>query len=252
MLFREANILNFPFSTFGRVKLGSKWRISYQSILDCKLYYILGGKGSIRTSGGETVLCRGKFYLIPSLLEAEYISDPENPIDHLFFNFIANPPLRLGEIIEIEPTPEMKLLGDFAAEALCGKDKHSKSIQQIAQNSFDILWIYISDMIKLDSRTDERIIAALDFMHKNYSKPIAVSDMAAAVHLENCHFIKLFSKQMGITPYKYLKNYRMDTAIKMIKNGCKIGVAAYLCGFETPSAFSAAVKKQFGITPREL
>ena len=76
--------------------------------------------------------------------------------------------------------------------------------------------------------------------------------MAAAVHLENCHFIKLFSKQMGITPYKYLKNYRMDTAIKMIKNGCKIGVAAYLCGFETPSAFSAAVKKQFGITPREL
>ncbi|MGO3886473.1 MAG: helix-turn-helix domain-containing protein, partial [Mycetocola sp.] len=44
---------------------------------------------------------------------------------------------------------------------------------------------------------------------------------------------------------------RMGLAARLIGDGVPIGAAAHRCGYATASAFSAAFKDRFGVTPRQ-
>ena len=64
---------------------------------------------------------------------------------------------------------------------------------------------------------------------------------------------KLFKKEMGVTPHKYLCNKRLDTAADWLSsvyndNG-NITDVARLCGFNEPLYFSRMFKKKYGVAP---
>ncbi len=56
----------------------------------------------------------------------------------------------------------------------------------------------------------------------------------------------------GLSPNKYIRKCRLDTAAKMLKiGGCRINEVSYSVGFETPSYFSKCFREQFGCLPQE-
>lgn len=64
---------------------------------------------------------------------------------------------------------------------------------------------------------------------------------------------KLFKKELGITPHKYLSDKRLQTAADMLAYGYSdnnnIAEIALLCGFREPLYFSRMFKKKFGVAP---
>lgn len=64
---------------------------------------------------------------------------------------------------------------------------------------------------------------------------------------------KLFKKELGITPHKFLSDKRLQTAADMLVygyNGSKnIAEISQLCGYREPLYFSRMFKKKFGIAP---
>ena len=64
---------------------------------------------------------------------------------------------------------------------------------------------------------------------------------------------KLFKKELGVTPHKYLRDKRLSTAADMLcsaySDGSNIAEIAHQCGFREPLYFSRMFKKKYGVAP---
>lgn len=64
---------------------------------------------------------------------------------------------------------------------------------------------------------------------------------------------KLFKKEMGVTPHRYLNDLRLNTAAKLLTEGyvgnANVAEVSRRCGFQEPLYFSRMFKKKFGLAP---
>lgn len=65
------------------------------------------------------------------------------------------------------------------------------------------------------------------------------------------YLIKLFKKDLGVTPHKYLTDKRLRAAADWLATaqGNNISEIAHLCGFKEPLYFSRLFKKKYGVSP---
>ena len=66
---------------------------------------------------------------------------------------------------------------------------------------------------------------------------------------------KLFQKEMGVTPHRYLVDKRLKMAAELLVTDDSAGARtimdiAFLCGFHDPLYFSKMFRKKYGIAPR--
>lgn len=60
---------------------------------------------------------------------------------------------------------------------------------------------------------------------------------------------RLFPAETGLTLEAWRQKARLITAVAMLSGGAPVAVTAADCGYESPSAFISAFKRQFGVTP---
>lgn len=63
--------------------------------------------------------------------------------------------------------------------------------------------------------------------------------------------LRVFTSDIGMSFGQWRTGVRMALAARLIVDGMPVGVAAHRCGYATTSAFSAAFKERFGMTPRQ-
>lgn len=99
----------------------------------------------------------------------------------------------------------------------------------------------------------EKIKKALDHVHNNYSEEISVEKAASLCNFSASHFSKMFRRLFGISFNKYLINYRLEQAAKMLsKENTGVSETAFACGFNNLSYFTRAFKEKYGATPKQL
>ena len=80
--------------------------------------------------------------------------------------------------------------------------------------------------------------------------PLA-EDLADLCQLSRRHFFRLFRQTTGSTPASYIATRQIERAQLLLRaEGAVIKRIANECGFRTASAFSAAFRRQTGMTPR--
>lgn len=85
-----------------------------------------------------------------------------------------------------------------------------------------------------------------------FSSDLSLEKMAAHFHTSKRTLIRIFHKQYGCSPGKYLISCRMKYAAQLLKNhNLSIRAVAEECGYKSPSFFSAEFKKYFSMTPLE-
>lgn len=64
---------------------------------------------------------------------------------------------------------------------------------------------------------------------------------------------KLFKKEVGVTPHKFLNDIRLQVAVQYLthseQSGPNITEIAHMCGFREPLYFSRMFKKKYGVSP---
>ena len=90
---------------------------------------------------------------------------------------------------------------------------------------------------------------AIDYIRKEYSENIQISDIATAVKCSPSYLSRIFKNHIGKSPYCYLVEYRLFVAEKLLRNGSTVTEAASMSGFCDSSVFIKCFKKAFGITP---
>ena len=97
-------------------------------------------------------------------------------------------------------------------------------------------------------RRAELISPALSLIFNEYSRKITLDELAAACNLSKYHFTRLFSREMGVSPFEYLALYRVSLA-EMLRESGGLSAAeiAEKCGFSDVSYLYKCYKRVRGI-----
>lgn len=99
---------------------------------------------------------------------------------------------------------------------------------------------------------EERVQIILNYIHANYSQNITLDDLAMATNVSKSEVLRCFKSIINISPIKYLKNFRLQSAAYMLKNSTySIQTIYELCGFDSNSYFSKSFKEIYHCSPRE-
>ena len=90
-----------------------------------------------------------------------------------------------------------------------------------------------------------------NYLEKNYMKNITLDELSGLTGLSKYYLLRSFTKQKGISPYRYLETIRIDRAKKLLEKGVLPIEAALQTGFADQSHFSNFFKKFIGLTPKQ-
>ena len=92
---------------------------------------------------------------------------------------------------------------------------------------------------------------ALDYINDNLDQPIKLNEMAELLDLSQYYFCHLFKESMGVAPYKYVIQQRVEKAKSLIKHSnLPLADISYECGFSSQSQMTQHFRKSAGITPK--
>lgn len=99
---------------------------------------------------------------------------------------------------------------------------------------------------------DNRIKESLQWIQQNLDKPILVEQLATEACLCKDHYIRLFKKEMGISPLQYITQKKIEKAQWMlVTQNMPTKNIAYSLGYDDYSYFIRIFKKVAGKTPQE-
>ena len=88
-----------------------------------------------------------------------------------------------------------------------------------------------------------------DFLNHHYDETITLDVLSHLVKLNKYSLVRLFTRQMGISPYRYLETIRIGEAKKLLEQGKTLVQVAQLTGFSDQSHFSKYFSRFIGLSP---
>ncbi|AYC32246.1 AraC family transcriptional regulator [Pseudomonas cavernae] len=97
-------------------------------------------------------------------------------------------------------------------------------------------------------------LAALDaHIDRHAAHPLQVADLARLAGLSGARFHARFLAESGQTPMDYVRQRRLQLGAQLLRDTqLAVGEIASRVGYSSQSAFTAALVRQLGATPREL
>ena len=96
-----------------------------------------------------------------------------------------------------------------------------------------------------------QLLQVLDYIDAHLGSNITLAELAGLVDLSQFHFGRLFKQSLGLSPYQYLLQQRVERAKTLLKHTDKPIVAIALeCGFNSQSHLGRKFRQLTGITPK--
>lgn len=242
--------------------------------------HILGGSMLYKTNHHEFVLHEGDGIFINSGV-LHYLH-PLEPVEDVrlqsqFFDksFLAGASGSILDIKYIAPVQEQKQLDAvplYAADpdkaGFLRRMREGAELSLRGERFFELrlrslfsqLWEYVYSWAMenkageddYNALEDERIKQMLSFIQEGYNDKIAVSEIAAAVHISERECYRLFQNCLGMTPVEFLVSYRLQKAQELLRYTDKsVLEVAVETGFGTSSYFGKVFRQYHHITPKQ-
>lgn len=91
-----------------------------------------------------------------------------------------------------------------------------------------------------------------EYILKNYQEPINLTDMASSLGYSLSYLTKIFIKNTGLSPVRYIRDFRINAAKQLLRNPqIPINIIGKKIGYADPFHFSKMFKQAVGISPSE-
>lgn len=249
-----------------------------------RIYLVENGHGRITYNKKIIELTQGKIYLIPSFTECSYESS--SYLEHYYIHFapfifggvnvydLVNYEYELdaneliGECVKriFELNPYCKLTEidpkRYSKSNLLPQDEMFYSSGQIAGflETQGLLFQIFSRFVKtsdapvMQSKINQNkiVMQAIQYIHKNLSRPISLSELAGKANLSCDYFSRLFVKIMGTRPIDYINKKRIESAqLQLVTTNYSIENVAFYNGIENFPYFNRMFKRYSNTTPGE-
>jgi AraC family transcriptional regulator len=99
----------------------------------------------------------------------------------------------------------------------------------------------------------ERLEHVMEYLYTHYTESMGLDQMAAVAGLNKNYFIRLFRSIIGMSPYQYLLEIRIEKAKELLLNTqMSISEIAFIVGFKNPTSFNSSFQKKTGKSPSQF
>jgi len=96
-----------------------------------------------------------------------------------------------------------------------------------------------------------RVLVGRDFLISMSDRDISVENAARAACMSTFHFHRVFQQAFGVSPYTFLRNYRMSRASRMLRSSdIPVFEVAQRVGFISVGSFGNAFQRSFRMSPQ--
>lgn len=221
------------------------------------IHYITSGSGYFKIGDITYSVSAGDSFIIRPFTEVEYYSDENDPWEYVWVDFTGEPYADMlaqtqfshSDVIgKIEPEHILRFY-QMAREAIRSGDLNTANGLLCA-----IIGVY-ADRFPSD-RVGNPEDAFFDRMISTIRKrclrgKFNLSTLCSELHISRTTLHRIFKQQAGISPGKYVMNYRIKCAKEYLRHGCSVKTAAFSCGFSDPLYFSKAFTTIVGVSPMQ-
>ena len=93
---------------------------------------------------------------------------------------------------------------------------------------------------------------AMSYIGENLSSALSLEEIAGQLFVSKYHLSHAFSREVGVSVYRYIMLRRLMLARQQLTAGESAGQVCRNCGFSDYTSFYRAFKSEYGISPREL
>jgi AraC family transcriptional regulator len=99
----------------------------------------------------------------------------------------------------------------------------------------------------------------IDYMKANLTQDLSILDLATLTSMSESHFSRSFKRSVGIAPYQYLMQQRVERAKQLLEQkslakppgtGIAISTIALDCGFSNQTHLTKVFRQMTGMTPK--
>ena len=235
---------------------------NYEVLKNAVIHYVTKGYGTFKFNGKVYNLKQGDIFILLKGMQVEYVASIDDPWEYYWIGFSgsnANEYLNRTSITNScvanceENSKIPQIILNMCEISKTYNPSKSDDIL-LLKELYSLLYALIEEFPKpfeyKDKELHTYIQDALNFINSNYMHSITVQEIADYVNLSRSYLYKMFIKNLGISPQRYLINLRMYKATLLLK-GTKfpIGEVANSVGYSDSLLFSKTFSKHFSMSP---
>ncbi|MBO3312442.1 AraC family transcriptional regulator [Clostridium perfringens] len=235
---------------------------NYEVLKNAVIHYVTKGYGTFKFNGKVYNLKQGDIFILLKGMQVEYVASIDDPWEYYWIGFSgsnANEYLNRTSITNscvanCEENSKIPQIILNMCEISKTYNPSSSDDILLLKELYSLLYALIEEFPKpfeyKDKELHTYIQDALNFINSNYMHSITVQEIADYVNLSRSYLYKMFIKNLGISPQRYLINLRMYKATLLLK-GTKlpIGEVASSVGYSDSLLFSKTFSKHFSMSP---
>ena len=98
-----------------------------------------------------------------------------------------------------------------------------------------------------------RLAGSRDFLAAAATTPVTIADAAAQAHISRFHYLRVFQKAFGMTPYQFVQGRRIALAKYLLSStDMPVTEICFEVGYESLGSFSAKFRQATGEAPSEF
>lgn len=231
---------------FGNTVCNWDWKIDEKAPPGySRVYSVYGGDVQYWDEERRFLLKPGHLYAFPSAIPYCMRQNRARPLDCTFLHLDILPATLAHPVeIPLDDNPALKHL--FLSIAASIESQDNKLIHGLA-NVFET---YCRDQW-LSLAQEGPVAEALHYITGHMGDEITIADLCGRAGYNAHYFIRLFKRNVGLSPYRYITSYRLKEAKRMLLTGATVSEVAKATGYGDIKAFSRAFKNNFGLSPSD-
>ena len=232
-------------------KLTKNYSVSRHAHESWEFVYCTYGSGKFGFDGGTLEYREGDVVVIPPMIP--HTNGSEAGFQNIHINMV-DPSLSFGVPLVIADDPNHFLLDAFSAAYFQFYSDRKEAVTLLSLYG-DLICCYLTAY-----RTGATLTPVVAQIENNIIANYADSRYELDAYMRTLPFSydylrKLFQKEIGVTPHRYLVDKRLKMAAELLVTDASAGARtvmdiAFLCGFHDPLYFSKMFRKKYGIAPR--
>ena len=193
-----------------------------------QILFALQGRMELEVDGKASFVDSACGMVIPAGIDHGYLAQPKTQV------FVIDAPMEQGldRLRRFAVPPPLRFpLSDLSAAAQMALVLQAPSLLQ--RRGIDL------------RQLQQQVQAAL---HEAWP----TARLAAQMHLSVAQFHARFVELAGCTPQDWLRNLRLDAATQQLRQGAALEATALRCGYASASALAYALRRERGVTSRQL
>ena len=241
-----------------------------------EVYFLLGGNVAYWVEGRIIRLEPGDLLFINPMELHRPLPDPAQPVcerfvlwvNKDFLESLSTPQVCLNGCFDTNQPRHSHLIRPASAERAVLTAKMGELVRESYGKDFgsslSAQGIFLQLMVQLNRlarRTDGQqeeeqlsplVESAMHCIGENLSASLSLEEIAGKLFVSKYHLSHAFSREVGVSVYRYIMLRRLMLARQLLLAGESAGQVCRSCGFSDYTSFYRAFKSEYGISPREF